>query len=177
MYLFGSVINVVLEFSYFEFLVVEVYTFVVTVVEFLQLKNFFVDVGLCTYDVSLVNGISVVCLLFDLVICGELYNYSILSCYSCVSSSLVQFVCNKCYFLCYSFTYVVMFKVFMSIKSIFSVFFNVSNYLESLFLLFVQFYLVNFIDSVSFCSLNINFLVVNVIDFLLAGILLLDMTI
>ena len=70
-----------------------------------------------------------------------------------------------------------MFKVFMSIKSIFSVFFNVSNYLESLFLLFVQFYLVNFIDSVSFCSLNINFLVVNVIDFLLAGILLLDMTI
>ena len=60
MYLFGSVINVVLEFSYFEFLVVEVYTFVVTVVEFLQLKNFFVDVGLCTYDVSLVNGISAV---------------------------------------------------------------------------------------------------------------------
>ena len=177
MYLFGSVINIILEFSYFEFLIVEVYSSLVIVVEFLQLKNFFNDVVVCNYNIVSSNLVTVNYLLFDVSMFDGVSIYSISACYSCVVGSLLQFVCSKCYFVFYSFSYVIMFRVFISIKNVLLVFFNVSNYLESLFLLFVQFYLVNFIDSISFCSLNVNFLIVNVIDFLLAGVLLLDMTI
>lgn len=177
MYIFSSMLTVALEFSYFELLVVEVYSFVVIVIEFLSIKGFYSNVIdsviHCNYNIN-----SNYVLFVDLFIYND-YTYSSVfpMLYTCSTSYLHKFICSNQYFIFYSFSYIVMFRVFITMKNVFSVFFNISNYLESLFILFVQFYLIQVIDTMQFSSLSINFLIITMIDFLLAGILLLDMVI
>lgn len=177
MYLFSSILNVILEFSYFELLVVEVYSFIVIVVEFLNFKGFYSSIisnVICSFYNINYNYI----LFLNLFIYNEFLYSSVLSMlYICSTSYLQKFICSNQYFVFYSFSYIIMFRVFITMKNVFSVFFNISNYLESLFILFVQFYLIQVIDTIQFSSLSVNFLIITMIDFLLAGILLLDMVI
>lgn len=177
MYLFSSILNVILEFSYFELLVVEVYSFIVIVVEFLNFKGFYnTIIGNIISSCYSINYNYV--LFVDLFVNNEFLYSSVFSMlYVCSTSYLQKFICSNQYFVFYSFSYIIMFRVFITMKNVFSVFFNISNYLESLFILFAQFYLIQVIDTMQFCSLSVNFLVITMIDFLLAGILLLDMVI